>query len=158
MGGTVARSTYARTNVAGMPLDDAAALERALPAPLASFAAPIVASRAMLDLEVDWDGEGSPGYAEATWLRAVRFLLANALGFYDDYGLAVPAPKVGKGPYGSVDLHWRVPGRHLLMNMPVEAGEPGDFYGDDGAGGQQVKGSFDPDEEYPWLMMWLANP
>ena len=154
----MARSARARINVADLPVGDLAALERALPGPLASFAAPIVASRAMLDLEDDWDGEGSPAYAEATWQRAVTFLLSNALALYDDYGVATPVPKIGKGPYGSVDLHWRFPGRHLLMNIPVGVDEPGDFYGDDGTGGQQVQGGFDPDEEYPWLMMWLANP
>ena len=159
----MARNVRTRTNVAELPLDDQHALQRAIPAALAALAAPIVRSRAMLELEDDWDGEGSPGYAETTWRRAVGFLLTNALALYEDHGVAIPAPKVGKGPYGSIDLHWRMPGRHLLMNIPVEAGERGDFYGNDGArhqrfGGQEVKGSFDPDEEHVWLMMWLTNP
>ena len=32
----------------------------------------------ILDLEEDWDGEGSPAYSKETWRRALQFILRNA--------------------------------------------------------------------------------
>jgi hypothetical protein len=159
----MASSARVRINVAELPVDDLAVLERALPAPLVAFAAPIVRSRAMLELEDDWDGEGSPGYAESTWRRVVAFLLDNALALSEDFGAAPPAPKIRKGPHGSIDIHWQLPNRILFVNVPVDTGETAEFFGHDGVRGSDgrfehtVQGSLDVADEHPWLLMWLTQ-
>lgn len=117
----------------------------------------IESSRAMLELPDDWDGQGSPAYDEATWQRAADFLTTNAHCLLDEYGIAVEALKVRKGPLGSIDLHWRTPAPELLVNVPVAADEPIDFYGDDRHGGHHVKGALDLAEVNHWLLMWLVE-
>lgn len=125
---------------------------------LADLAKEISASQAMLDLEDDWDGEGSPSYAEATWQRTVGFLAHGAIRLYGGRGIALPVPKIRKGPMGSIDLHWRTPTRELLVNIPADAAALADYYGDDRVGGHVVKGTMDPAEDNDWLLMWLATP
>jgi hypothetical protein len=122
----------------------------------ASFAAAIEKSRLMLALPEDWDAEGSPAYQEETWQRAVDFLVRIAVEFWGAYGIVPAAPRIRKGPLGSIDLHWLTPKRELLINVPVEAGTPFDFYGDDRQGDHQVKGALNPAEENHWLMRWLT--
>jgi hypothetical protein len=136
-----------RIDVAALPVEDMGALERSLPPSLSHIAAAIVASRSMLELDDDWDGEGSPGYSAATWRRAVGLLLTSALVLAEDRELTVPRPNIRKGPLGSIDLHWQTAARELLVNVPAKADEPADYYGDDRAGGHVVKGTLDPDEE-----------
>ena len=136
---------------------ETAVLGHDLPPELAHLAVAAEASRAMLDLPEDWDGEGSPGYEDATWQRAVDFLLSNALRVWTEHGIAVPSPKVRKGPLGSIDLHWRTPSRELLINVPADPEATVDYYGDDGAGGHQVKGTVDPAREGQQLLLWLST-
>lgn len=136
------------------PTDDQPYGFRPLPRYLA---AEIDASRSMLELEDDWDGEGSPGYDEATWQRAVDFLVRNALWLNNEYGVDLQSPRIRKGPRGSIDLHWRVTDRELLVNIPAEYGSPADYYGDDGAGRQQIKGTLDPEKQGYHLMLWLTT-
>jgi hypothetical protein len=148
-----------RTRLDPRPLltADPATINQILPPDLAALTAPIVASRAMLDLGADWDGEGSPGYKENTWLRAIDFLIGNALGLWEELSVAVPPLKIGKGPGGSIDLHWRTPDRELLINIPPGQDSPADYYGDDQHGGHVVKGTLDPSGDNLWLLMWLTT-
>lgn len=117
----------------------------------------IEASRSMLELEDDWDGEGSPGYDVVTWQRAVDFLTKNASRLNEEYGGVIQSPRIRKGPQGSIDLHWRAPNRELLVNIPAVYGAPADYYGDDGTGGQQIKGTLDPERQGYHLMLWLVT-
>ena len=153
----MARSARTKINPAVFLAGDRQAIEHALPGPLAPIASAIVTSRAMLDLPDDWDGEGSPGYREDTWLHAVGFLVDNALGLLEEHGETIPMPKVRKGPMGSIDLHWRESDRELLVNIPAQEGAAADYYGDDRAGGHTVKGTLDPAEDNMWLLMWLTR-
>jgi hypothetical protein len=153
----MARGSHTRVNPSTFLGTNREAIERLLPQPLASIASVVAASRAMLDLPDDWDGEGTPGYQEGTWLRAVAYLVDNAVGFFDEYGLAIPEPKIRKGPAGSIDLHWQRPDRELLINIPAQDGVAADYYGDDRAGGHVVKGTLDPAEDNLWLLMWLTK-
>src|SRR5262245_38892437 len=89
------------------------------PSELDHLRAVIEESRSMLDLEDDWDEAGSPGYDEATWRRAVEFLVQNAMLLREECHLRVEAPRIGKGPDGSIDLDWRLPKRELLVNIPT---------------------------------------
>jgi hypothetical protein len=128
-----------------------------VPGPLRYLADEMAASRQMLDLSDDWDGEGSPGYAEATWQRAVTFLLAGATQLWGDQGIVVAAPEILPGPNGSVDLHWRTPDRELLVNVPADVDAPARYYGDHGGGLHPIEGTLDVSAVNHWLLMWLTE-
>jgi hypothetical protein len=128
----------------------------ALPVGLGHLREVIEASRSMLDLEDDWDEAGSPGYDEATWRRAVEFLVRNATLRWDECRLRTDAPRIGKGPDGSIDLDWRLPNRELLVNIPTDPEAPATYYGDDGSGNFSTKGSLDIARRNHWLLMWLT--
>lgn len=104
-------------------------------------------SRSILTLEENWDGEGSPGYSEETWKRAVDFLWDNALFLWREYGVKCGAPAIYGGPRGTIDLYWKTETRSLLINVPGKSGKEGDggderitFYGCDKQRNIEVKG------------------
>ena len=117
----------------------------------------IEASRTLLDLHDDWDGEGSLGYDQPTWSRATRFLRANAELVGRQSGSSIPPPAISPGPDGGIDLHWRTSDRELLIHVPADDGRPARFYGDDGAQGTPIEGELDPREPGSWLLMWLIR-
>jgi hypothetical protein len=136
---------------------DRAAAAALLPEALRPLAEEVVRSREILDLPDNFDDEGSPGYEDATWLRAVGFLLSNAMQLWNDRGMVTPVPDIGPGPYGSIDLDWRIPRRQLLLNIPVDEHAEVKFYGDDGNFGHVVKGTLELADDNSWLMLWLAS-
>lgn len=113
-------------------------------------------SRSILDLEDDWDGEGSPAYAEDTWNRAIEFLIGNAQRLKNIWGIWIAAPSISPGPDGSIDLHWKTESRELLINIPADLNQPAGFYGDDNEK-HRVKGTLEPSGRNEWLLMWLMN-
>ena len=113
-------------------------------------------SRRILDLQDDWDEEGSPGYAASTWERATGFLADNAIRLWRDKGVYVDAPRVLPGPEGSIDLHWRSHDRQLLINVPPDVDEPATYYGQKSVD-QVVKGNLDTSAQNEWLLMWIAT-
>ena len=113
-------------------------------------------SRRILELEDDWDDEGSPGYTESTWKRATDFLLNDSLRLWQEYRIRVEVPRILPGPDGSIDIHWRVNQRELLINIPASEGELASYYGDDQADGI-IKGTLKTSARNQWLMMWLAE-
>lgn len=118
--------------------------------------AAITASQDMLSWPDDWDGEGSPRYAEATWQRATTFLRESAESLWDDFGVAIEIPRVLPGPDGSIDLHWRTGAHELLVNFPADPAAPVAFYGDDSAG-NVIKGELAGPAQKRWLLLWLAE-
>ncbi len=127
-----------------------------IPSELRYLEAPIERSREILSWEDDWDGEGSPGYAQATWDRAIAFVICNAMRLYSLQGVRVVAPDVWPGPDGSIDIRWQNKGRDLLINVPVEEGEPATFHGDDNDN-NVVKGHLNLSARNDWLLMWLME-
>lgn len=116
----------------------------------------IEASRWILQLEDDWDENGSGKYAEATWERARNFLAALAESSARQFGKDLPAPKILPGPDGSIDLHWKLPRFELLLNVSPDAGKPVSFYGDD-YGASFMKGNVTTPEATRRLVVWLAT-
>jgi hypothetical protein len=110
-------------------------------------------SKSILDLEEDWDGEGSSAYNAATWQKAVDFLVRNALHVWQSQQLRLEAPRISPGPDGSIDLHWKTSQRELLINIPAEEDQLASFYGDNKAG-QIVKGFLHISKGNQWLLMW----
>ncbi len=124
--------------------------------PLWPVADAIEESRRILELEDNWDGEGSPGYLESTWNRAVEFLMTNALALWEDHHIAVDAPAVHNGPNGSIDIYWKTPGGSLLFNVPPENVGDVSFYGSNKEGGE-IKGSLRLDRDNRWLVCWQTE-
>lgn len=116
----------------------------------------IEASRTILDLVDDWDGEGSERYAEATWERAVDFLEKSAERLWDMHGLVLDPPKILAGPEGSIDLHWNHPAYEMLINFPSDESSPAAFYADD-RGDLTIKGKMNPSGQNPALLVWFAE-
>ena len=114
-------------------------------------------SREILTWEDNWDGEGSPGFSEAAWLRAVGFLMDNAERLWRKYRTPIQAPEILPGPDGSIDIHWKTEHHELLVNIPANQSELASFYGDDSAR-HAIKGKLDTDSDSRWLLMWLAEP
>ncbi len=118
--------------------------------------AEIEQARRILELEDDWDGEGSLGYSEDTFNRATEFLTTYVEGLRDLYGIRLPIPRISAGPDGSIDLHWKQPTWELLVNIPTDINEMATFYGDNYET-QKVSGSLDPKNFNLGIATWLMN-
>jgi len=117
----------------------------------------IEASRSLLSLGYDWDGDGSVGYNEETWNAAVAFLRRYAASVRrQSGGRSLPAPDIGPGPMGSIDIHWESGESELLINIPSDPSLPATFYGDD-YGDASIKGTFSLSAENRGLIQWLAT-
>lgn len=116
----------------------------------------IESSRRILELEDDFDDEGSPGYSEQVWKRAVEFLAKNAKWLLEIYGHLIDAPAILPGSGGSIDIHWDCPSYELLINFPADPQAMAGFYGDD-RGEISIEGKFDPSTFNHGLLLWLAK-
>lgn len=130
--------------------------DRQVPSTLSSLLAEIERSKSLLDLDIDWDGEGSPGYEVRTWERATDFLLRVSLFLWQKQQVLVAVPTISPGPSGTIDLHWQRPGRGLLLNIPSEPDVLGRFYLDDGEGGASSRGEIRLDPIDAWLLVAVA--
>ncbi len=100
-------------------------------------------SKYILELEDDWDDEGSLAYEKVTWLRAINFLLDYANAYYDQIKL-ITTPKIYHGPDGSIDILWENENISLLINIPEDE-EKANFYGKN-IKGQEIEGVFLPED------------
>lgn len=120
------------------------------------LAAEISQARRILELEENWDGEGSTGYSEDTLNRAFAFLSTHVEGLWGKYGLSSPIPRIAPGPNGSIDLHWKQPSWELLVNIPEDANQVATFYGDD-YGVQKIRGSLHQSGFHWKIAAWLTH-
>jgi len=107
-------------------------------------------------LKDDWDGEGSPAYSPITVERAVTFLASYAREMWVAHGIEPPIPRIGPGPDGSVDIHWKEQTWELLVNLPADEREMAVFYGDN-YGAQKIRGSLDPRKFNLGIAEWLTQ-
>ena len=129
-----------------------------LPAALGDVATRLIESRSILELGANWDGEGGPGYDEATWQRAAQLVVDGATRFWQSRQSASPAPTITNGPDGSVDIVWRAGNRKVLINVPAEPGLGATFYGRDRDNPRRVvQGALDPAGANEWLVVWLTE-
>jgi hypothetical protein len=120
------------------------------------LAAAIRASRAILDLEDNWDDEGSPGYAEETWNRATKFIRYIARNYWRLNGVWVIPPRILPGPNGSIDIHWKTQKRELLINIPADEEIAVGYFGSGGPN-DTIKGKLDIFSQNEWILMWLLR-
>ncbi len=123
---------------------------------LSDLEAAIERSRSMLGLPDNWDDDGGGRIEPATWDRAASFLRDNAERLLLSSHAVIGTPVISPVGDGSVDIHWRDTRRQLLINVPAEAEEPIEFFGDD-RGRTVVKGTIDPSVSTLWLLMWLTR-
>jgi len=109
-------------------------------------------SKYILDLEDDWDDEGSPAYDKTTWIRAIKFIYNYTKKVYDEYGIKIGAPKISQGPEGSIDILWKKKSYRLLINIPQDPKKPASYYGDD-YNDEHVKGAHNTNNITRWLAL-----
>ena len=114
-------------------------------------------SRTILDLEHDWDGEAASPIAESTWRRAVEFLRGTAYTLWTNHNLLLQSPSIVPVADGSIDLHWKLSSRELLVNIPPAYEEWASYYGDNRLGGNTVEGKLNPEAPNQWLFVWLTE-
>jgi len=118
--------------------------------------AEIEQAKRILELHEDWDGEGSPGYSEETLKRAIDFLDTHVEQLWKSFGFRPPIPRIGPGPDGSVDLHWKDASWELLVNIPRDINKMAAFYGDD-YGVQKIRGTVESQKFNLVIAAWLMN-
>lgn len=125
---------------------------------LLAIARRIEASRYILDLEDNWDDEGSTAYNDATWRAAVQLVVESANQYWRSTHKVAPLPAIAPGPDGSIDVTWIVGTRNLLVNVPSEGAGSVTFSGLDTANRDRVvKGRLPADASHEWLMAWLTT-
>lgn len=120
----------------------------------------IQASRRILELPDDWDGEGTPRYSERALQRASSYLLRSAVRYWRKYQKHLFVPRILPGPDGNIDLHWKTPERELLISIPADPAELAAYYGDDRKDGTDnaIRGrSLDTSEYNDWIFAWLMR-
>jgi hypothetical protein len=117
----------------------------------------VQASREVLRLEADWNGEEAATISEETWRRATEFLSRNAQFLWNEHSVRIETPRIVPVPDGTLDIHWKVAERELLVNIPAQAGVRATYYGDDGSGHHVVEGDLDTAAPNHWLLMWLSE-
>lgn len=117
----------------------------------------IKASRVMLDLEQDWDGEGASPIAESTWERAAEFMRKTASTLWTVHGRRMESPSLVPVADGGIDLHWKLPNRELLISIPASANALATYYGDDTRGWNIVEGKLDTHAPSQSLFVWLTE-
>lgn len=128
-----------------------------LPAALQRVNTVVAESRHMLELRENWDGEGATAISEATWQRAIDFVLRTSTELCDRFQVSPPVPDLAPVPDGSVDIDWRFDGHELVVNVPTDSSASAEYYGDDGNGGRSIKGRLDLNAQNHWLFVWLTE-
>lgn len=112
-----------------------------------------------LELEPDWDGQGSPPYSSDTWDRAATLLLTGAVDYLGQHHQTIPIPAFDNGPDGSIDIFWDLPDRQVLLNVPAELDSPVRYYGHSSLG-FEIKGTESLARQQRWfplLLNWLLD-
>ncbi|HEV7405932.1 MAG TPA: hypothetical protein VGO11_23505 [Chthoniobacteraceae bacterium] len=114
----------------------------------------LYASRAILDLENDWDDCGSLAFEESHWRRVFEFVTGCLNSLWQNHGKTMLAPSIVPVSQGSIDIHWKTAESELLINVPSDPSLLATFYGDN-FGRQKVKGSLELQEDDYCLLLWL---
>lgn len=96
-----------------------------IPGRLKELGDAIEKAKYMLGYKDNWDGEGSAGYKENTFLKTIKFLIELA----KDVPAIFPTPNIYHGPNGSIDIYWKEENMNLLINV-LENNDTATFYGE----------------------------
>ncbi len=127
-----------------------------LPLKLHEIYREIEKSKYVLDLEDDWDDEGSITYKPATWIRAVKFIADYAKWVLEEASIVLSTPRISPGPNGSIDVLWKNNNFRLLINIPEDRQKQASFYGDD-YGQEVIEGTFNPAKINQGILLSLLS-
>ena len=91
----------------------------------------IDASRKIVRLRDNWDGDGATGYSYETWKRATDFLRSLMRLVLSETDAVHQVPRINPADQGSIDLFWKSAERELLINVPADADALASYYGQD---------------------------
>lgn len=77
-------------------------------------------SEYIINLEDDWDDEGSPKYNIQTWFSALKFVNEYANILLLNFNKKIVPPKIYHGPGGSIDILFETKNYTLLINILSE--------------------------------------
>ena len=102
---------------------------------------------------------GDEGHVhEATWERAVTFILRSAIGFWTTRHLVPPVPMISADFEGGIDIVWRNRNCSLYMNIPEEPANVVTFYGHDQKNPDlRFRGEEDSEGSGEWILGWLIR-
>jgi len=124
-----------------------------LPDTLLPLQAAIEKSKYILDLKVNWDGEGAETYTENIWIKAVSFLCEFSIDIHNTFGKTPVTPVIYHGPEGSIDILWKTDDLNLLLNIPKDD-QAATFSGENSLG-QEYEGSLNTDN---YSLSFLPHP
>ncbi len=113
-------------------------------------------SRSILQLQDDFDGNGSPRYSESTWERAIWFVRSQWEEYARVTDAPMPVPRISPGPHGSIDVLWETEEFDLLVNIPANPEQEAEYSGDSN-GKRKFDGTLDPTLPNRGLVDWLAE-
>lgn len=125
--------------------------------PSPDIAHSIKESEWLKELQDDWDGQGSLAPTMYAIHQSKKFLVENSTIFVHMHGHQVVAPDISIGPEGTIDIHWQLQERELLINFPSNPQDTIKYYGDDGRGSESIKGEFSVHSPSQFLFVWLAR-
>ncbi|MCL4296134.1 MAG: hypothetical protein KJ077_10420 [Anaerolineae bacterium] len=126
-----------------------------IPIELVDILRAIEQSRYILELEDDWDTEGSKGYQPLAWERVAIFLIKLYQKALESFAVILDTPRIYHAHGGSIDVLWRSDRYQLLVNFPEDENSSASFYGDN-FNIETIKGTFDPTEESCGLLAFLV--
>lgn len=127
-----------------------------LPIQLSSIALAINNSTYLLDLQDDWDDQGSTAIDFNTWRTSVEYLINYSTWIYEKFDIIINHPKINAGPKDSIDMLWHSSKFRLLMNIQKN-GDDVTYYGDNNHNKNSVKGRLDSDGIQTFFAMWLME-
>jgi hypothetical protein len=116
----------------------------------------IAESLTLLDLKDNWDREGSSGYSQSTWQRAVSFLVAQWSQFLKEMGHPMEIPSILPDANGSIDLWWDTKEFQLLISIPGSELLPASYYGHKHRK-EKIEYAFDSSKPDRRLIRWMAK-
>src|SRR6266404_6182144 len=126
-----------------------------LPYQLAHFTEAFEASRSLLTLPDDWDGNGGVAFSEDHWRSMIRFIADNVAWLWERRRMTIEAPEIAPGPGQTIDIHWQTNSFEMVVNIPADENQPVQFYGDDTVG-HDLKGKLNLSRDNFWLFLWMA--
>lgn len=128
-----------------------------IPAELHKLAAKIEDSKYILELEDNWDQEGSSPIKKEVWIRTIRFLAKLATTALQQYKFILDTPVISPVNNGSIDLYWKKKDKYqMLINIPKNKKSLAEYYGDD-YDKESSKGTFDSEIKYRGVLAFFIN-
>ena len=120
------------------------------------FQAALDGADRLTQLPDDWDDAGGTAYAKEHVAKVTSFLSTIAKSVRSEKGVHLPVPRLNPGPGDSIDVHWKEPGKILLLNIPADNEKLSTFYGEtSGEEKSEIRGFLDLRYLNSWIAEWL---